>query len=51
MLEAVKNQDQTPALQRLGRQAIGLASGRYDALAGRYIDLDVELDTQLAAVR
>jgi NAD(P)-dependent dehydrogenase (short-subunit alcohol dehydrogenase family) len=38
------DEDQTPALQRLGSQVLALASGRYDILAGRYLDLERELD-------
>jgi NAD(P)-dependent dehydrogenase (short-subunit alcohol dehydrogenase family) len=37
------DQDQTPALERLGSQVLALASGRYDMLAGRYLDLEREL--------
>jgi NAD(P)-dependent dehydrogenase (short-subunit alcohol dehydrogenase family) len=38
------DQDQTPALERLGAQVVALASGRYDMLAGRYLDLERDLD-------
>jgi NAD(P)-dependent dehydrogenase (short-subunit alcohol dehydrogenase family) len=50
-LASFKGQDQRAALERLGRQLVALASGQYDALGGRYLDLEQELDDLLAAVR
>ena len=47
-LEKFKDVDPTPALQQLGRQCVALASGHYDTLSGRYLDLTVDLDQQLA---
>lgn len=48
-LAALAGQDPGPLLARLGRQVVALASGRYDALAGAYLDLEEDLDRQLAA--
>jgi len=48
-LEKFREVDPTPALQQLGRQCVALASGRYDGLSGRYLDLTVELDQQHAS--
>jgi NAD(P)-dependent dehydrogenase (short-subunit alcohol dehydrogenase family) len=39
-LKAIANQDPAAQLQHLGRQIAALASGRYDALAGAYLDLE-----------
>ncbi|MCS5734529.1 SDR family NAD(P)-dependent oxidoreductase [Herbiconiux daphne] len=36
-------------LERVGRQAVALASGEYDALAGSLLDLEKPLDESLAA--
>lgn len=49
-LEKFRDVDPEPALQRLGRMFVALASGRFDALAGRYLDLTIELDQHLARV-
>ncbi len=43
-LKAVIDQDPTAGLERLGRQVVELASGRYDTLAGAYLDLEQDLD-------
>jgi NAD(P)-dependent dehydrogenase (short-subunit alcohol dehydrogenase family) len=48
-LKAIADQDPTPALAQLGRQVVALATGRYDALAGAYLDLEQDLDRLLAA--
>ena len=50
-LEKYRFVDPQPALERLGRQFVALASGRYDELSGRYLNLDIELSEQLAQVR
>jgi NAD(P)-dependent dehydrogenase (short-subunit alcohol dehydrogenase family) len=50
-LASFKETDPVPALERLGRQVVALASGQYDALGGRYLDLEQELDDLLAASR
>jgi NAD(P)-dependent dehydrogenase (short-subunit alcohol dehydrogenase family) len=42
--------DTDPTLHRVGGQVVALAGGHYDALAGRYLDFDVDLDQQLAAL-
>jgi len=39
-LKAISHQDPEPELQRLGRQVAALAAGRYDELAGAYLDLE-----------
>lgn len=49
-LEMFRDVDPEPGLQRLGRMFVALASGRFDALAGRYLDLTIELDQHLARV-
>jgi NAD(P)-dependent dehydrogenase (short-subunit alcohol dehydrogenase family) len=49
-LTAVKDVDPIPGLQRVAKQVTELASGQYDALAGKYIDLDIDLDAHLAAL-
>lgn len=48
-LKGILDQDPVPLLERLGRQVVALASGRYDALAGAYLDLGEDLDETLAA--
>ncbi len=48
-LESFRDVDTTPELHRVGRQVVELASGKFDALAGRYLDLEVPLEDQLAA--
>ena len=35
-------------LERLGRLVVALATGKYDALAGAYLDLERGLDESLA---
>jgi len=47
-LEQFRNIDTTPELLRVGRQVAELASGRFDALAGRYLDLEIPLENQAA---
>jgi len=49
-LKAIADQDPAPQLERLGRQVVALASGRYDALAGAYLDLEEDLDEKLRVV-
>lgn len=48
-LTKILDQDPAPLLERLGRQVVALATGRYDALAGAYLDLEKDLDEALAA--
>jgi len=48
-LKAFLDEDPTEKLKRLGRQIVALASGRYAALAGAYLDLEPDLDETLAA--
>lgn len=48
-LKTILDQDPTSQLERLGRQIVQLASGKYDALAGAYLDLEQDLDEKLAA--
>lgn len=43
-LKAVVDQDPTTGLRRLGKQIVALASGRYDALAGAYLDLERDME-------
>jgi hypothetical protein len=50
-LERFRDVDPEPGLQQLGRQFVSLASGRFDGLSGRYLDLNVDLDLQLARAR
>lgn len=47
-LKGILDQDPAPLLERLGRQIVSLASGRYDALAGAHLDLEGDLDETLA---
>lgn len=49
-LATFKDMDTAPGLQRVGGQIVALAGGQYDALAGRYIDLDTDLDDHLTAM-
>ncbi len=39
-LQSIIDQDPTEGLAKLGTQIVALASGRYDALAGAYLDLE-----------
>ena len=39
-LQSIIDQDPTEGLAKLGTQIVALASGRYDALAGSYLDLE-----------
>lgn len=48
-LKAILDQDPAPQLERLGRQVVALATGKYDGLAGAYLDLEEDLDAKLAA--
>ncbi len=50
-LKAFLDEDPTAKLERLGKQIVAPAPGHYDALAGAYLDLDLEpdLDETLAA--
>jgi NAD(P)-dependent dehydrogenase (short-subunit alcohol dehydrogenase family) len=50
-LERFRDVDPEPGLQQLGRQFVSLASGRFDGLSGRYLDLTIDLDLQLARAR
>jgi NAD(P)-dependent dehydrogenase (short-subunit alcohol dehydrogenase family) len=50
-LKGILDQDPAPKLERLGRQIVQLASGKYDALAGAYLDLEPDLDETLKAQR
>lgn len=47
-LETFREVDTTPELHRVGRQVAELASGRFDQLAGRYLDLETSLEAHLA---
>jgi NAD(P)-dependent dehydrogenase (short-subunit alcohol dehydrogenase family) len=49
-LKGIIDQDPAPQLERLGQQVVALASGRYDALAGAYLDLEEDLDQKLAGL-
>lgn len=49
-LNGLRDVDTTPELHRVGRQVAEIASGKFDALAGRYLDLEVPLEDQLDAV-
>lgn len=46
-LKKMLDTDPTPALKRLGEQVVKLSGGAYDALSGRYLDLELELDVLL----
>lgn len=48
-LKTILDQDPSAQLANLGRQIVQLASGKYDALAGAYLDLEQDLDEKLAA--
>jgi NAD(P)-dependent dehydrogenase (short-subunit alcohol dehydrogenase family) len=50
-LKAVIDQDPTKDLDRLGKQVIELAAGRYDVLAGAYLDLEQDLEALAQQVR
>ena len=54
MMERLKSRRQEPGaeqdLYRCGRRCVDLASGRYDALSGKYMALDDDLDEMLKAV-
>ena len=43
-LSAIIDKDPTADLERLGKQVVALASGKYDGLAGAYLDLEQDLD-------
>ena len=47
-LEQFRNIDTSPELLRVGRQVVELAGGGFDALAGRYLDLEIPLELQMA---
>jgi len=47
-LAAIAETDPAADLERLGRQVAELASGRWDELAGRYLDLEAGLETLAA---
>ena len=46
-LDTFRDVDTTPELHRVGRQVVELAGGRFDVLAGRYLDLENPLEGQL----
>lgn len=50
-LEQFRNSSPAPALSHLGRQFVALASGKYDALSGRLIDLEADLDALLDTLK
>jgi NAD(P)-dependent dehydrogenase (short-subunit alcohol dehydrogenase family) len=50
-LTAIIDKDPTEDLERLGRQVVALASGRYDVLAGAYLDLEQDLDELVQKVQ
>lgn len=47
-LKGILAEDPAPKLERLGRQIVALASGRFDALAGANLDLGSDLEETLA---
>ncbi|MDX9875011.1 MAG: SDR family NAD(P)-dependent oxidoreductase [Spongiibacteraceae bacterium] len=47
-LSQFKDVDPEPELARLGAQCVALASGAYDSLSGRYLDLEKSLDELVA---
>lgn len=47
-LEKFRDVDPEPGLRRLGRMFVELAGGRFDALAGRYLDSSIELEQHMA---
>jgi len=55
MVERLKAQSQNPGasadLDRCAQRVLDLASGRYDALSGRYMELADDLDAMLAGAR
>jgi NAD(P)-dependent dehydrogenase (short-subunit alcohol dehydrogenase family) len=55
MVERLKAQSQTPGpsadLDRCAQRVLDLASGRYDGLSGRYMELADDLDAMLAGAR
>lgn len=46
-LEKFRDVDPEPGLRRLGRMFVQLASGRFDALAGRYLDSGIDLEQHM----
>lgn len=50
-LEQFRKIDTTPQLLRVGRQMVDLAGGDFDALAGRYLDLENPLEDQLRGLQ
>lgn len=50
-LSQFRDVDPAPELARLGGQCVALASGAYDTLAGRYLDLEKTLDELVAEGR
>ena len=48
LLESITPQDSAAARKRLQSLAVDLASGRFDALSGRYLDIDWDLPAMLA---
>jgi NAD(P)-dependent dehydrogenase (short-subunit alcohol dehydrogenase family) len=54
MVERLKSQSESPAsddLERCAQRCVDLASGRYDALSGRYMELADDLDAMLKGAR
>ncbi len=55
MVERLKQQAETPGsdadLGRCAQRCVDLASGRYDGLSGRYMELADDLDAMLAGAR
>ena len=43
-LKAILDEDPAAGLRRVGEFAVALASGRFDILSGRYLDIDWDLD-------
>ena len=48
LLESITPQDSATARKKLQALAVDLASGRFDALSGRYLDVDWDLPAMLA---
>ena len=51
MREAAKNPNATGDLERCAQRCVDLASGKYDALSGRYLELPDDLDAMLTGAR
>ena len=55
MVERLKQQSENPNstgdLERCAQRCVDLATGRYDALSGRYMELPDDLDAMLKGAR